>query len=452
MLRGARFLDEAHAAMDLHAQAGDFAADVGRMGLGERRQYFGAQRGGFVAQLAEIALGGGIIDQRARRFRLRAHPPQHPAHVGVPVDGDGRAVGAARERGLDPLGGIALRLLRRALGDLHALTADHQAGVVHHHEHRAHPAHFRADDLAEAILVLTIDHHGGRRTVDAEFMLDRGAMDAVGNRRLALRVEAVFGDKEQRDAARSFRRVRRAGEDQMDDIVGQIMLAESDEDLLPLDLVKTGIRAIRDPFGGRAQRADIAARARLGQVHRAVPFARDQLGQPHLPLLLRAIGHQRVNRAGRQDAAQGEAHVRGAQRLDHHGREREGQVLPAIGAGTVDAAPARLDELAIGLLEARRHDDLAVLPFRIVRVADAVERGIDLCREIADSRDDRLDHVGRRGGESLVHGHGVDARDMVQDEKLFGGRRRIGHAGPAFAGDKGSRAAIARHGPASNQR
>src|SRR3546814_7304500 len=93
--------------------------------------------------------------------------------------------------------------------------------------------------------------------------------------------------------------------------------------------------------------ADVAARGRLGQVHRAVPLAGDQLGQPGLALFLGAIGHQRVDRAGGQDAAQRKAHVRAAERLDHHGREGEGQILPAIGAGAVDAAPARLDELPV---------------------------------------------------------------------------------------------------------
>src|SRR3546814_8600018 len=74
------------------------------------------------------------------------------------------AVGRARERRLDALGGKALRLLRRALADLDALAADHQPRIVHHHEHRAHTAHFVADDLAEAVLILAINHHRGRRS------------------------------------------------------------------------------------------------------------------------------------------------------------------------------------------------------------------------------------------------------------------------------------------------
>src|SRR3546814_5141292 len=83
--------------MDLDAQARDLAADVGRMRLGQWNQYFGAHRRGLVAQLAEIGLCRRIIDERARRLRLRAHPPQHAAHVGVLVDGDRTAVGRSEE-------------------------------------------------------------------------------------------------------------------------------------------------------------------------------------------------------------------------------------------------------------------------------------------------------------------------------------------------------------------
>src|SRR3546814_6516606 len=44
MLRGAGFLDEAHAAMDLHAEARDLAADVGRVRLDQRDEDVGAHR------------------------------------------------------------------------------------------------------------------------------------------------------------------------------------------------------------------------------------------------------------------------------------------------------------------------------------------------------------------------------------------------------------------------
>ena len=55
--------------------------------------------------------------------------------------------------------------------------------------------------------------------------------------------------------ARALRRVRQAGEDEMDDIVGQVVLAEGDEDLLAGDLVAAVARAARPGL----QRADVAS-------------------------------------------------------------------------------------------------------------------------------------------------------------------------------------------------
>src|SRR3546814_7151600 len=61
--------------------------------------------------------------------------------------------------------------------------------------------------------------------------------------RSPLRVEAVFGDEEERDTARPFWRARRAREDEVNDIVGQVMLAEGDEDLLTADFIEAGVRS-----------------------------------------------------------------------------------------------------------------------------------------------------------------------------------------------------------------
>src|SRR3546814_13802675 len=64
MLRGAGFLDEAHAAMDLHAEARDLAADVGRVRLDHRDEDVGAHRGGLDAQFSEVDLRRGVARDR----------------------------------------------------------------------------------------------------------------------------------------------------------------------------------------------------------------------------------------------------------------------------------------------------------------------------------------------------------------------------------------------------
>src|SRR3546814_21107096 len=105
--------------------------------------------------------------------------------------------------------------------------------------------------------------------------------------RIAVHVEAVFGDEEERDAACPLGCAGGAREKAVDDLVGEVMLAEGDEDFLALDPVEPGIRPFGDLLGGRAQRAAVAARGGPGQVHPADPFARKQPRKPGLPLLPR---------------------------------------------------------------------------------------------------------------------------------------------------------------------
>src|SRR3546814_13156252 len=61
MLRGAGFLDEAHAAVHLHAEARDLAADVGGVRLDQRDEDVSAHRGRFVTEFAEVELRPGLV-------------------------------------------------------------------------------------------------------------------------------------------------------------------------------------------------------------------------------------------------------------------------------------------------------------------------------------------------------------------------------------------------------
>ena len=182
-LRGAGFLDEAHAAMDLYAQAGDFAADVGAPGFEQGHQRFGAFLRRGIAQRAAIDLAGGVIQQRACAFGHRPHAQQHAADVGVFGDRDRSLVGAAGARALDAVARIGARLLQRGFGDLHALAADVDSRRIHHREHRGQPAVFAADQFADACIVIAKGHHACGRGVDAQFVFDRGAAHVVCARR-----------------------------------------------------------------------------------------------------------------------------------------------------------------------------------------------------------------------------------------------------------------------------
>ena len=168
MLRGAGLLDEAHAAMHLHAERGDLDADVGRERLGDRRQ----QRGALVARPCarhrpcRVRCGRSRrrwrSRSRARRAVERPHGQQHAPDVGM-LD-DRRSIRMPRPaRGPACARAHRQRLLRRALGDADALQADREARMVHHREHAGEPAVLLADEVADRAAVVAVDHRAGRR-------------------------------------------------------------------------------------------------------------------------------------------------------------------------------------------------------------------------------------------------------------------------------------------------
>ena len=77
----------------------------------------------------------------------------------------------------------------------------------------------------------------------------------------------------------------------MNYIFGHVMIAKADIDFLPLDLICSVAARGR----GRFQRANVAARLRFGQVHRARPFARGQLWQIQRLLRIAAMVENRFN-------------------------------------------------------------------------------------------------------------------------------------------------------------
>ena len=70
-------------------------------------------------------------------------------------------------------------------------------------------------------------------------------------------------------------RIGQPRQHEMDDVVGEVVLAVGDEDLLAGDAVAAVGRAL----GLGAQRADVGAGLRLGELHRAHPFAGHELAE-----------------------------------------------------------------------------------------------------------------------------------------------------------------------------
>ena len=144
------------------------------------------------------------------------------------------SAGALQRAALAPLLRVSRGVLIGDLGDREPLDGDAEPRAVHHDEHRGQAAMLLADQPALGLVVV---EHGGGVAVDAHLVLDRAADDAVALAGRAVGVRQELRHDEQRDALDAGRRALDPGEDEMDDVVGEIMLAGRDEDLLACDRV-----------------------------------------------------------------------------------------------------------------------------------------------------------------------------------------------------------------------
>jgi hypothetical protein len=279
------------------------------------------------------------------------------------------------------------RALGGALGQRHALHADRQARGVHHDEHDVEAAVLLAHEIADGAVLLAVLHHAGGARVDAELVLDAGAGHVVARARRAILVDEILRHQEQRDAARSGG-AGQPRQDEMDDVVGHLVVAVGDEDLGAEDAVA----AVGPALGARPELAQIGAGVRLGKVHGAGPLAGHHLGQVGAFQLLAALGLQGVDGAMRQKRAQAEGQVRRIPDLGRGGGHHLRQVLPTprLRAESRSSRPPRTGRR---LLPARRRDHLAVDELGAGAVADAVERLQHLGAELAGLGDDGTDGV-----------------------------------------------------------
>ena len=381
--------------------------------------------------MGQVAVQGGPEQEGAAGLDDRAAIHQHAANIGVDDDRVGGAVGVLRpgqRAALQPILGEGRGGLVGGLGLGDALQAHPDPGLVHHHEHQAQALVLGPHQPAGALVML--DDAGGV-AVDAHLLLEAGAEDAVARARLAVRVGNELGHDEQADPPHPSRRALDAGQHQVDDVLGHVVLAPRDPDFLARDLVAS--IGLRDRLG--AQQAKIGAALGLGQVHRPAPFPGDQVGQ--VEALLRvgsAIEDRRIAAVG-QARVHGEGHVgRGA-----HLRERQvhhmGQALAAIGRLRADRRPAALDELGVGLLEPRRRGDRIVrAPGAAFLVADGVQGREHLGGETAALPDDLLHHIHRSVGEGRQVCILLDLQHVAQQEDVVAHGGLVGHV---RSGEKG---------------
>ena len=281
---------------------------------------------------------------------------------------------------------------------------------------------FLAHEEAGGAALVAVDHGAGRRGMDAELVLERVRAQVVAFAERSVLVRQEFRHQEQRDAPVAGRRVGEPRQHEMHDVVGQIVLAVGDEDLLPGDPVGA-IGAL----GPGAQERKVGAGLRLGELHGAHPFAGHELAQIAALEVAGAVHGERVDRGHGQHRADAEGHGSRVPHLDAGGVERVRQRLAAPFGGRGEAVPAGRRPGAIGLLPAGRRGHRAVLERRAVAVADGVQRRDDVGCEPAGLREHRVDDVFAEvaveaGGERLRK-----ACPVLERKGDVGDRRPIGH-------------------------
>ncbi len=132
-----------------------------------------------------------------------------------------------------------------------------------------------------------------------------------------------------------------------------------------------------------------------------------------------AVGQARIH---------GEGHVGRGGHLAEGDVEHVGQPLPPVLGVGGEPAPAALDHLAVGFLEARGGLDRPVLrPDAAFLVAHLVERREHSLAEPPRLLQHLLDHVRGGVGEAGQVRVGVEPQDLVQHEGLVTHRGAVGH-------------------------
>ena len=377
-LLGAGLADVAVAAMHLDSQAGHLHRHVRVERLDDRRE-----DGEQVCRLlpfvgVRVVLGlvhfhAREVGQQSAALDVGLLRHQHPPHIGVLDDEVRRLIrrrAAAGRASLAALARVGQGGLPRQFGLRKALQPDPEARVVHHHEHALQAGIRLADHPA---LRPFEGHDAGGRTVDAHLFLEPRAAHAVCGTGRAVLPGQLFRHQEQADAAGPAGCVRQPGQHQVDDVLGKVVIAARDEDLLAGDAVG----AVVVGLGPGAQQPQVGARLGFRQAHGAAPLARDQLREIDLLQRLRCVLLQAQDRAVGETAVQLPGHVGRHQHLADRPAEAFRQSLAAEFGRTAQCRPAILDKAAIGLLEARRRDDVVALEADTDPVARFVRRRHD---------------------------------------------------------------------------
>ena len=363
--------------MHLDAEVGNLVGRFGEPALDHRRHEINEGllllAHPFIVMVRGLVLRGRRdIGQRTHRLGLCLHQHQHASHIRVIDDGHGirRAFDGAA---LYALLRIGQRVLVSRLGQPQPLEADGITRRVHHDEHVLQALVRLADEGADTATVVAETHHAGRAGMDAELVFDGYTVGIVAFAERTIGIDEKLWHDEQRDAFHPGWRVGQTGQHEVDDVLGHVVLAVGDKDLLAEDAVT----AVRLRLGTRADRGEIRPGLRLGDIHGAGPFAGNHFRQVHGLLLRRAAQFQCLDCTAGQHRTQREGMVGRLPHLAYGGGNQARQALPAEFSFMIQPVPAVFDKLAVGIAKTGRHlYDLVrsgVLPDEAGLVANVVE-------------------------------------------------------------------------------
>ncbi len=200
--------------------------------------------------------------------------------------------------------------------------ADAHPRLVHHVEHVGQSAVLLADQVpdrtgitAGQVLALAEVQQRVRRAAVPHLVVQPGQHDVVA----LAGVDEVLGHDEQRQALHPGRRTGHPRQHEMDDVLGQLVVAAGDPHLVP----EQPVAAVGLRFGAHGHIGQRGAGLWLRQAHGPVEPALQHGAHVGVDLLLAAVGQQQVRVADGQERVPGGADVRGLEPGEAgHGHDR----------------------------------------------------------------------------------------------------------------------------------
>ncbi len=221
-------------------------------------------------QLGAVLVHRQFERERTKAFHGAFHFEEHPADVRVLDDRNARSrrIFPMRDaRALLAVTRIVERVEKCARCHGDSLHADGDACSVHHFEHLRHAlveSLVAADGPADALPLVAEVQDAGARTVDAHLVLERADRDVVAFAERTVCGDATLRNDEQRQAFGAGRSSFHPREDEVDDVLGEVMVSARDEDLRAADRVA----AVGIARGTRLRGPHVRSRMRFGEAHR----------------------------------------------------------------------------------------------------------------------------------------------------------------------------------------